>query len=241
MERASGPPRARSAPHGATYTVPVAAASPRSVRPGTAPRIGARAVLIPVKAFDQAKRRLHLALSEPERAELSRAMADRVVSAAHPLPVAVVCDDNDVAEWARGRGALVIWEPGRGLNGAVEAGVTHLALMGVVQVTVAHADLPRASDLAGVGAGAGITLVPDRYGNGTNVMALPTDARFQFSYGPGSFARHRAEARRLGLTVRILDRPDLAWDVDEPADVVPVATAGRAGVVPVATTGSPSS
>ena len=25
-------------------------------------------------------------------------------AAAHPLPVAVVCDDNDVAEWARGRG-----------------------------------------------------------------------------------------------------------------------------------------
>jgi 2-phospho-L-lactate guanylyltransferase len=191
-----------------------------------------------VKAFNQAKRRLHLALSEPERAELSRAMADRVVSAAHPLPVAVVCDDNDVAEWARGRGALVIWEPGRGLNGAVEAGVTHLAAMGVVRVTVAHADLPRASDLAAVGDAPGITLVPDRYGNGTNVLALPTGTGFQFSYGPGSFARHRAEALRLGLAVRILDRPDLAWDVDEPDDVVPVATAERAGAVPVATTGT---
>jgi 2-phospho-L-lactate guanylyltransferase len=184
--------------------------------------MGPRAVLIPVKAFDQAKRRLHLALSEPERADLSRAMADRVVAAAHPHPVAVVCDDNEVAEWARSRGALVIWEPGRGLNGAVEAGVHHLASLSVSQVTVAHADLPRASDLAEVGDVPGVTLVPDRYGNGTNVLALPTDAGFQFSYGPGSFARHRAEAERLGLPVRILDRPDLAWDVDVPADVVPV-------------------
>jgi len=217
--------------------VAVAVASPRPVGPGTAPRIGSRAVLIPVKAFDQGKRRLDLALSGPERAELSRAMADLVVDAAHPLPVAVVCDDNDVAEWARGRGALVIWEPGRGLNGAVEAGVSHLADLGVAQVTVAHADLPRASDLASVGDVPGITLVPDRYGNGTNVMALPADSRFQFSYGPGSFARHRAEAGRLGLAVRILDRPDLAWDVDEPADMVPVATIGRADAVPVATTG----
>ena len=138
-----------------------------------------------------------------------------------------MCDDNEVAEWARARGALVIWEPGRGLNGAVEAGVDHLARLGVTQVTVAHADLPRASDLTEVGALPGITLVPDRYGNGTNVMALPTDAGFQFSYGPGSFARHRAEARRVGLPVRILDRPDLAWDVDEPADVVPVMTVGQ--------------
>jgi 2-phospho-L-lactate guanylyltransferase len=202
-------------------------------------RIGARAVLVPVKAFDQAKRRLHLALSEHERAELSRAMADRVLGASQPLPVAVVCDDNDVAEWARERGALVIWEPGRGLNGAVEAGVTHLASMGVTHVTVAHADLPHASDLAGVGDAPGITLVPDRYGNGTNVIALPTDAGFQFSYGPGSFARHHIEARRIGLATRILDRPDLAWDVDEPGDVVPVtASAVTPAVVTAKATGS---
>lgn len=149
-------------------------------------------------------------------------MADAVARAARPLPVAVVCDDTEVATWARRRGALVVWEPGRGLNGAVEAGVDHLAANGVVQVIVAHADLPRATDLARVGDWAGITLVPDRYGNGTNVIALPTEAGFRFSYGPGSFARHCAEAERLGLAVRILDRPDLAYDVDEPADVEPV-------------------
>jgi 2-phospho-L-lactate/phosphoenolpyruvate guanylyltransferase len=187
--------------------------------------------LIPVKAFAHAKGRLHSALSGPERSDLARAMADQVVGAAHPLPVAVVCDDTDVAEWARSRGALVVWEPGRGLNGAVEAGVDHLCANGVTQVTVAHGDLPRATDLAlvgeaPVGEAPGVTLVPDRYGNGTNVIALPADAGFQFSYGPGSFARHRAEAERLELPLRILDRPDLAWDIDEPADVVPVARSG---------------
>lgn len=181
---------------------------------------------MPVKAFGQAKRRLHLAMNAPDRAALARAMADRVVAAAAPLPVAVVCDDTDVADWARARGALVVWEPGRGLNGAVEAGVEHLRDAGVTHVTVAHADLPRAADLAQVGDVPGITLVPDRYGNGTNVMALPTDAGFEFSYGPGSFARHRAEAERLGLPTRVLDRPDLAYDVDEPGDIVPVATFG---------------
>ncbi len=183
-------------------------------------------MLIPVKAFDQAKRRLHMAMSNPERADLARDMAERVIGAAHPLPVAVVCDDRDVAQWARIRGALVVWEPGRGLNGAVEAGVEHLLANGVTQVTVAHADLPRAADLAVVGEAPGITLVPDRYGNGTNVIALPADAGFRFSYGPGSFARHRAEAERVGLPYRILDRPDLAHDIDEPADVVPVASSG---------------
>ncbi len=188
--------------------------------------LGDRAVLVPIKAFHEAKGRLDHALTASERADLARSMATRVLEAAAPLPVAVVCDDSDVADWARARGALVVWEPGRGLNGAVEAGVDHLQAAGVLQVTVSHADLPLATGLAAVGLGSGITLVPDRYGNGTNVIALPADAGFHFSYGPGSFARHRTEAERLGLPVRVLDLPDLAWDVDEPADMVPVAVRG---------------
>ena len=188
--------------------------------------LGPRAVLVPIKAFHEAKRRLDHALTAPERVALARAMAERVLDAARPLPVAVVCDDNDVADWARERGALVVWEPGRGLNGAVEAGVDHLRDAGVRHVTVSHADLPRASGIAGVGAADGITLVPDRYGNGTNVIALPVDTGFRFSYGPGSFARHRAEAQRVGVPIRVLDVPDLAWDIDEPADVVPVTARG---------------
>jgi 2-phospho-L-lactate guanylyltransferase len=205
----------------------VAVADPnRSSLPGRPLHIGPRAVLVPVKAFTRAKRRLHHAMNGDQRAELARAMANRVVRAAFPLPVAVVCDDRAVAEWARDLGALVVWEPGRGLNGAVEAGVDHLRSAGVVEVVVAHADLPRAQGLAAVESGGGVTLVPDRYGNGTNVMALPTQVGFQFSYGPGSYARHRSEAQRLGLPVRVLDRPDLAWDIDEPADVVPVAALG---------------
>jgi 2-phospho-L-lactate guanylyltransferase len=186
---------------------------------------GPRAVLVPVKAFSEAKGRLDTALTDAERAALAVAMADRVLAAAFPLPIAVVCDDKEVAAWARSRGALVVWEPGRGLNGAVEAGIEHLARRGVEQVTVAHADLPRASDLPSVGTAPGVTLVPDRFGNGTNVIAVPADAGFRFSYGPGSFARHRIEATRTGLPVHILDRPDLAWDIDEPADVIPVSTA----------------
>ena len=183
-------------------------------------------MLIPVKAFGQAKGRLHLAMDARQRAALARAMAERVLAAAGPLPVAVVCDDTDVAAWARSLGALVVWEPGRGLNEAVEAGVEHLVAIGAAQVTVAHADLPRAADLAQVGEADGITLVADRFGNGTNVIVVPGGAGFRFSYGPGSFSRHVLEAERLGLPYRILDRPDLAWDIDEPDDVVPVASSG---------------
>ena len=176
-------------------------------------------VLVPVKAFHQAKRRLGSALADPERVRLVRAMATHVVSACAPLPVAVVCDDEEVAQWASDLGASVMWEPGQGLNGAVRAGVDRLARTGALWVTVAHGDLPRARGLGALPPFEGVTLVPDRRDDGTNVLRLPAATDFRFAYGPGSFRAHRAEATRLGLGVRVLRHPDLAYDVDWPADV----------------------
>ena len=63
-----------------------------------------------------------------------------------------------------------------------------------------------------------MTLVPDRRLDGTNVLASPPTPGFAFAYGAGSFARHRAEAARLGLPARIVPTR-LAWDVDLPADL----------------------
>jgi len=181
--------------------------------------LGPAAVLVPVKSFAEAKVRLAPALPPAERAALARAMAATVIAAAAPLPVAVVCDDLEVAGWARAHGALVVWEPGRGLNGAVEAGVDQLRGAGVDRVIVAHADLPQASALARLDGGTGVTLVPDRRRDGTNVAVVPAGAGFRFSYGPGSFARHQSEAARLGLELTVAEDPGLAFDVDWPADL----------------------
>ena len=49
---------------------------------------------------------------------------------------------------------------------------------------------------------------------------VPTGVGFRFAYGPGSFAAHVAEAERLGVAWRSLLDPDLAWDVDDPEDLV---------------------
>jgi len=177
------------------------------------------AVLVPVKAFRDAKARLAPVLTPPERVALARSMADAVARAAAPLPVWVVCDDEDVAAWALGAGSQVLWKPGRGLNGAVNEGVVDLATEGFARVIVAHADLPHATDLTWVGDGEGITLIPDRHDDGTNVAAVPANAGFVFAYGPGSFRRHSAEAARLGLPLRVVRDPRLGWDVDRSDDL----------------------
>lgn len=184
-----------------------------------APRLGPVAVLVPVKSFRDAKVRLAPALSPERRAQLARDMANRVVASAGNLPVAVVCDDREVASWARSAGALVIWEPGRGLNGAVQEGVRRLGDLGVQLAIVAAGDLPLATDLSWIADFLGITIVPDRHGDGSNVIAVPPSAGFSFSYGPGSFARHVGEAKRTGAPVRIVHDSPLAWDVDVPEDL----------------------
>ena len=176
-------------------------------------------MLVPVKAFAAAKARLAPALDARERAELAERMATRVLAAAAPLPTTVVCDDEGVATWARACGASVVWSPGRGLNRAVADGVAWLAARGTTRVVVAHADLPLAERLAELADGSGVTLVPDRRDDGTNVAVVPVSAGFRFSYGVGSFARHVAEADRIGLALTVVRRPDLIWDVDLPADL----------------------
>src|SRR5688500_18194163 len=103
------------------------------------------AVLIPVKAFAQAKARLARVLTAEQRIDLARWTADRVLAAAGERAVFVACDDGAVAEWAQRRGATVLWGAGLGLNAAVDSGIRSIADAGIGHVIVAHGDLARPS------------------------------------------------------------------------------------------------
>ena len=151
--------------------------------------------------------------------QLARALATCVLGAADGLDAFVVCDDPDVRAWAEERGATVIWAPGRGLNGAVQFGVKHLADRGIAQAVVSHSDLPLARGIRALTDFPGASLVPDRFGDGTNVACVPTDAGFRFAYGPGSFRRHADESRRRALALRVVRDRRLSWDVDRPRDL----------------------
>ncbi|HEY8080449.1 MAG TPA: 2-phospho-L-lactate guanylyltransferase [Acidimicrobiales bacterium] len=179
-----------------------------------------RWVLVPVKSFGSAKRRLEGVLDAADRAELAATMAAHVLAAAAPLPVCVACDDAAVATFAESHGALVAWTPGLGLNGAVEAGVAMLATRGAAYVTVVHADLPTATGIGSLDLFDGVTLAPDHRGVGTNLLRVPTSSVFEMQFGRSSMQRHLAECERRGLAVWVLERDDLAFDVDEPEDLI---------------------
>jgi 2-phospho-L-lactate/phosphoenolpyruvate guanylyltransferase len=188
-----------------------------------ASRLARAGVVIPIRAFAVGKARLSETLDDARRAELAERMADRVLAAAGALPAVVVSSADDVRAWAGRHRVTVVDDPG-GLDAAAIAGVAWCRGHGMVRAVVAHADLPHApagslARFAADDARPIVDLVPCHRDDGTPVLSVPIPSRFRFAYGPGSFRAHVANARRVGLAVRVVRHPDLGFDVDLPADL----------------------
>lgn len=178
-------------------------------------------VVIPVRAFALGKARLTEQLDDETRTALARTLADRVGAAAGELPTVVVSSAADVRDWARTRGLDAVDDPGT-LDDAAAAGRAWVAARGCVRTVVAHADLPLARTLSPLARDGGrpiVAVVPCHRDDGTTVISVPVDVPFEFAYGPGSFRRHAAEARRRGLGFRVVRDAELAFDVDVPDDL----------------------
>lgn len=156
-------------------------------------------------------------------------MALRVLRAAAPLPVIIVCDDDEVTAWALLNGAKVTRQEKPGLNAAVKSGFTAARDAGYKWSIIAHSDLPLASSfnhlLNGLGESDPISdrtavIVGDQDCDGTNVLVLSTNCDFEFQYGPASFAAHCAEAAKRGLNLQILTDSALSIDIDMPSDLI---------------------
>ena len=162
------------------------------------------AVVVPIRAFVSGKSRLRGLLDEARRAELLQTMAERVVAAAAPMPVAVVSSAREVRAWAASLGITVLDDPGT-LDAAAAAGVRWVAGLGLPRTVIAHADLPFARTLAPVSRDGGrpvVVAVPCHHADGTPVLSVPTGAPFAFAYGPGSFLRPAADAHTRNLGFR---------------------------------------
>ena len=183
-----------------------------------------RIALIPVAELPTAKTRLSPLLDDAARRALTLAMyrdaLDAALACAALDGVAAVTRDDELLSIAEEAGAQPMPEPG-GLNEALDsAAVTLHRRSDVERLLVLAADLPlaRAADITAViEAEADVAIVPSNDG-GTNAMAL-TPAAFAFRYGPNSARLHVEAAREAGLSVEQLDLPDLALDIDTPADL----------------------
>jgi 2-phospho-L-lactate guanylyltransferase len=182
-------------------------------------------IIVPVKPLAQAKSRLGTVLSPGERARVMCGLLARVVKAANAVArVSVVTADGAVAAMAMALGADVIDEGAvRGLDGAARLGVDQARRDGEMTVMVLAADLPEVT----VGAlkamlsrvrPRAVVIAPSRDG-GTNAIVLASHIDFRFAYGPDSFTRHCAEARRLAREVIVHESEALGLDIDRPEDL----------------------
>jgi 2-phospho-L-lactate guanylyltransferase len=182
-------------------------------------------VVVPLRSFALGKARLADALDDDARRAFSRTMAERVVAAAGARPTVIVSSAPDVVAWARALDLPHIDDPGS-LDAAAHAGRDWVRGRNLGRVVIMHADLPLASTLDGIaddGDQPVAVVVPDRHGDGTPVLALPSAAEFEYAYGPGSCARHVAEAERCGLGVRVVHDHALGFDVDDATDLAALA------------------
>lgn len=184
------------------------------------------AILIPIKAFHQAKERLSDLLTPAERLVLAKMCAERVIRAAIGYQVFVVCNDEEVAEWARAQNAKIVWQSESGLNNAIKAGVKAVRARNFELAMIIHSDLPLATGFSHLVEDCdlhtlktSITVVPDRHEDGTNVMIVPTASDFEFAYGRNSFIEHQLVAQNCNLTVRIVHDQYLSVDIDTAQDL----------------------
>ena len=98
---------------------------------------------------------------------------------------------------------------------------------GAAYVTVVHGDLPTASGIGALEHFDGVTIAPDRRRTGTNLLRVPTASGFAMRFGRDSLRAHLDECERRSLETWVLDRDDLAFDVDEPEDLASLGERNR--------------
>lgn len=186
--------------------------------------------IVPVKSLTHVKQRLAGVLPLDARRRLMLTMLQDVLATLRKVdllrPVLVVTPDPHVAEVAEDYGARVLRESeSRGHSAAAIAGFAEARAYGAARALTLPADAPLVTPgelyvLADRQSPSPLTLVPSHDGDGTNaVLIAPPDA-FAPSFGPGSFARHRAQAKASGTAFRELVLPGLGLDIDEPRDLM---------------------
>src|SRR6188474_704244 len=157
-----------------------------------------KTVLLPVKAFKNAKQRLVSVFDAQTRAGLARAMLTDVLHvllrarSAERVVVFTACDE--VMEVAKPLGFEIVREKVvDGHSAAVNEMVEEMSA-GCSRILSIAGDLPRLTpsdiDFALEAASEPITLIPSRDWTGTNGVVFLPPARIKMEYGEGSFRRH---------------------------------------------------
>jgi 2-phospho-L-lactate/phosphoenolpyruvate guanylyltransferase len=194
------------------------------------------AAILPIKRFDQAKKRLSEALGASTRETLAAAMFADVLAqirrAASLDAVMVVSGEPRVQALAAEAGATLIDDPAeQGQSQATLTGLARVAAEGFDRALLVPGDCPLVDPVdldllvQGLSASQDVVIVRDRHGTGTNALLLGPAGPFEPQFGPGSLARHVQQAEDKGLNHSVATLFSLGLDVDTDDDLEQLVTA----------------
>ncbi len=189
-----------------------------------------RALLLPIKDLNNAKKRLMGMLTPEERFGLSGAMLADTIRAVRGVrraeKIFVVTNYKPAMRLAEESGWEILQEEQQiSESHSVDAASKICEQRGVTALLRLPLDVPLVQagdidDLLAVECGdQALVIVPSRDGTGTNAILRTPPTLFPSHFGIGSFAKHVGEAERLGARVIFRRSPRLEMDVDDEADL----------------------
>jgi 2-phospho-L-lactate guanylyltransferase len=194
-----------------------------------------RIVAVPVKSLSRAKTRLGPQLTALERGALTLAMLEDVLDAAQDVPgweTWLVSPDEVALEVASRRGVRAISETKSSLAGAIRQAEILAKEADADALTILPGDLPLVTPEAlhdafrTLGA---VVLARSDDGVGTSLLLRRPPRAIPARFGPDSFRRHVELAAERGLPVSVVERSELAFDLDTPGDILALLSSGRRG------------
>src|SRR6266478_1949113 len=189
-----------------------------------------RALLLPVKDLNNAKKRLMGVLTPEERFGLAEAMLNDTIRAVQGVQraekVFVVTNYKPAMRLAQEASWEILHEEEQiSESHSVDAASKICEQRGITALLRVPLDVPlvQASDIDDLLAveceEPALVIVPSRDGLGTNAILRMPPALFPSHFGMGSFAKHVSEAERIGARVIFRRSVRLEMDVDDETDL----------------------
>jgi len=189
-----------------------------------------RALLLPVKDLNNAKKRLTGVLTPEERFALAEAMLADTIRAVRGVELAekifVVTNYEPAMRVAQENGWEILREERQiSESDSVDAASRICEDRGVTALLRVPLDVPlvQSSDIDELLAveceAPALVIVPSRDGLGTNAILRMPPTLFPSHFGEGSYAKHVGEAERVGARVILRRNTRLEMDVDDEADL----------------------
>lgn len=185
-------------------------------------------VLLPVKRFDRAKRRLSTLLDEGQRSRLASLLLQDVLDTLRSSPaisgIFLVGSDPELVPLAGEEKIRLLPLTCDGGHAAdLDRALELLPRCNGEPVLILPADVPQlcTAELAMLADAPvqGIVLCPAIRDGGTNALLFRRPLPIPLLFGEGSFSRHQQAARQRGVRVRVLELPGLGRDIDRPEDL----------------------